>query len=39
MMRAGKSIMEKLPAAGPRKRPDSGERNFNEVVKQNPEYL
>jgi len=32
-MNAGKSIMEILPAAGAMKRPISGERNFNEVVK------
>ena len=39
MMSAGKSIMEVLPAAGAMKRPETGERNFNEVVKQNKEYL
>ena len=39
MMNAGKNIMEILPAAGAMKRPETGERNFNEVVKQNQEYL
>lgn len=31
--------MDVLPPAGAMKRPITGERNVNEIVKQNPEYL